>query len=62
MRRMPRGVTPTETSRIKDLRAPTSKLGKTESDGVGVRDRTLRLIRLRCTEFESDPVVAGNPL
>ena len=33
---VPRAVTPAETARIKDLRLPTSKMGKTGSDGAGV--------------------------
>ncbi|NMM23899.1 MAG: tryptophan--tRNA ligase [Phycicoccus sp.] len=33
---VPQGVTPAETARIKDLREPTTKMGKTGSDGAGV--------------------------
>jgi tryptophanyl-tRNA synthetase len=33
---VPRAVTPAETARVKDLRMPTSKMGKTGSDGAGV--------------------------
>jgi tryptophanyl-tRNA synthetase len=33
---VPRAVTPPETARVKDLRLPSSKMGKTGSDGAGV--------------------------
>lgn len=33
---VPRGITPDQTARIKDLREPTAKMGKTGSDGAGV--------------------------
>src|SRR6476469_4773653 len=33
---VPRAVTPAQTARIKALRLPTSKMGKTGSDGAGV--------------------------
>ena len=62
---VPRGVTPEEGARIKDLRDPTSKMGKSGADGSGViflmdsPDTIVAKVRRAVTD--SDPSLTYDP-
>jgi tryptophanyl-tRNA synthetase len=62
---VPRGVTPVDTARIKDLRAPTAKMGKTGSDGGGVvylrDDPDTIAAKVRRAVTDEDPSLHHDP-
>jgi tryptophanyl-tRNA synthetase len=62
---VPRGVTPAATARVKDLRDPFAKMGKTGADGSGViflRDEPdVIAAKLRRAVTDSDPMLAYDP-
>jgi tryptophanyl-tRNA synthetase len=62
---VPRGVTPTSSARVKDLRDPTAKMGKSGADGSGVvflRDELdVIAAKVRRAVTDSDPVLTYEP-
>lgn len=62
---VPRGVTPPATDRIKDLREPTAKMGKSGADGSGVvflRDEPDVIVaKVRRAVTDSDPLLTYDP-
>jgi tryptophanyl-tRNA synthetase len=62
---VPRGVTPAQAARIKDLRDPTAKMGKSGADGSGVvflRDAPdVIAAKVRRAVTDSDPVLTYEP-
>ena len=62
---VPRGVTPPDAARIKDLRDPTAKMGKSGADGSGViflRDEPDVIVaKLRRAVTDSDPSLTYDP-
>ncbi len=62
---VPRGVTPPEAARIRDLRDPTAKMGKSGADGSGVvflRDEPdVIAAKVRRAVTDSDPSLAHDP-
>ncbi|MCU1613727.1 MAG: tryptophan--tRNA ligase [Frankiales bacterium] len=62
---VPRAITPVESARIKDLRDPRAKMGKTGSDGAGViylRDAPGTIVaKVRRAVTDPDPVLSYDP-
>ncbi len=62
---VPRGVTPSEAARVKDLRDPTAKMGKSGADGSGViflRDEPDVIVaKVRRAVTDSDPTLTYDP-
>lgn len=62
---VPRGVIQPEAARIKDLRDPTAKMGKTGADGAGViflRDRPdIIVAKVRRAVTDTDPSLTYDP-
>jgi tryptophanyl-tRNA synthetase len=62
---VPRGVTPAETARVKDLREPNSKMGKSGSDGAGVvflrDDPDTIAAKVRRAVTDNDPALSYDP-
>ena len=63
---VPRAVTPVESPRVKDLRNPTAKMGKTGSDGGGVvylrDDPDTVSAKVRRAVTDLDPVLTYDPV
>ena len=63
---VPRAVTPVESARVKDLRNPTAKMGKTGSDGGGVvylrDDQDTVSAKVRRAVTDPDPVLTYDPV
>lgn len=62
---IPRAVTPASVARIKDLRRPTEKMGKSGADGSGVLflldDPDTLVAKVRRAVTDSDPVLTFDP-
>ncbi len=62
---VPRGVTPPDSARVKDLRDPAAKMGKSGADGSGVvflRDEPdVVVAKLRRAVTDSDPSLTYDP-
>ena len=62
---LPRGVTPENAARIKDLRDPTTKMGKSGTDGAGVvfllDDPDTVAAKVRRAVTDTDPVLDYDP-
>ncbi len=62
---VPGGVTPPTAARVKDLRDPTSKMGKSGAAGSGVlfvlEEPDVLVAKLRRAVTDSDPVLAYDP-
>lgn len=62
---VPRGVTPAQSARIKDLREPTAKMGKTNADGAGVifllDDADTVAAKVRRAVTDTEPALAYDP-
>jgi tryptophanyl-tRNA synthetase len=63
---VPRAVTPAEAARVKDLRDPTAKMGKSGADGSGViyllDEPDVIAAKVRRAVTDSDPTLTYDPL